>query len=100
MICTPAGVAGVPSAPAGVHSFVAVFRGFASLTLPAPGAGTPLQGARAYLEKYVSLFMKSYSERPELFRSRSRFAESVRRMRPDAWYRSWLDVVTTNHGPT
>src|SRR5881397_1211145 len=28
-ICTPAGVAGAPRAPAGAHSFIAIFRGFA-----------------------------------------------------------------------
>jgi len=32
MIRTPAGVAEAPRAPAGADSFIAIFRGFASLT--------------------------------------------------------------------
>jgi len=43
---TPAGVAGSPRAPAGAHSFIAIFRGFAFAHPPAM-LPAPSQGARA-----------------------------------------------------
>ena len=37
------------------------------------GAGTPLQGARAYLEKYVAVFMKSWTRQREALQFDQRF---------------------------
>src|SRR5947199_10295300 len=59
-ICTPAGVAGPPRAPAGARwSRRHGFQGFAKGAHPWLSSQAPFQGARAYLEKYVTVSMKS-----------------------------------------